>query len=220
MDFATEAAKLLQFVLHGITTKPPAALRAAQWLFAVTVFGCVADKCKPQEYCVFNDSGACNYAIGVGVFAFLLATVFLAADLYGHENFGLMTRPFALMETSVSGALSFLWFVGFCYLADQWRKDNGPPAFFGEAVKHWSSRVINNAQGAIVFSLFSLLAWCGSTYLAYAAYLNAEHGHFPAYDPPSKFVGAGSGYQQFQDGDVETASSYQGSYQGHPDVST
>jgi hypothetical protein len=48
-------------------------------------------------------------------------------------------------------------FIAFCYLLDQWRKDPGPPAFL--EYSQWPSRVVNNAQSAIAFSLFSLLAW-------------------------------------------------------------
>jgi len=45
----------------------------------------------------------------------------------------------------------FLWFIGFCYMTDQWRQEpvKDPPG--------WNGR--NNVQGAIAFAFFSILVW-------------------------------------------------------------
>eukprot|EP00124_Ichthyophonus_hoferi_P000898 Ihof_evm7s39 gene=Ihof_evmTU7s39 len=167
--------------LNIVSTQPMVLIRLLQWIFAAVVFGCITDRCKPEEYCVFNNSGACNFGIGLGVFTFLISAIFLVADVYGHENFALMRKPFAKLEAVVNIAIAFLWFVSFCFLTDQWRKDRGPPAFF--PTHHWSSRVINNAQGAIIFALLSLIAWIGSSAVVYARY-KAPEQDFPTYNPP------------------------------------
>ena len=65
-------------------------------------------------------------------------------------------------------------FVAFCYLLDQWRRDPGPPAFLGYA--HWPSRVVNNAQAAIAFALFSWLSWMAAAYMHYTGQDNGDVG--------------------------------------------
>ncbi len=49
------------------------------------------------------------------------------------------------------GILIFLWFIGFCYMADQWRQQN-PKDQPG-----WNGR--NSVQAAIAFTFFSILVW-------------------------------------------------------------
>ena len=43
----------------------------------------------------------------------------------------------------------FLWFIGFCFMADQWRQATPPP--------NWNGR--NSVQAAIAFAFFSILSW-------------------------------------------------------------
>ena len=52
---------------------------------------------------------------------------------------------------------SFLFFIGFCYLTNQWGKADDPPN--GEGV--------NNVQASIVFSFFSIFTWAGCAYFAF-----------------------------------------------------
>lgn len=49
----------------------------------------------------------------------------------------------------VLGFWSFLYFVGFCYLANAWGKSEAPENGFG----------VNNVQAAIAFSFFSIFTW-------------------------------------------------------------
>jgi hypothetical protein len=44
----------------------------------------------------------------------------------------------------------FLWFIGFCYMADQWRQNSLP-------LSGWNGR--NSVQAAIAFTFFSILTW-------------------------------------------------------------
>ena len=53
-------------------------------LFSIIVFGCVADKGffgSPEDTCVLNESGACNFALAIGVLAFIICLAFLVKDV-------------------------------------------------------------------------------------------------------------------------------------------
>jgi len=54
-----------------------------------------------------------------------------------------------------SGFWAFLYFVGFCYLANQWSRSKTPEGGFG----------VNNLQAAIAFSFFSIFTWVCSRIL-------------------------------------------------------
>ena len=61
---------------------------------------------------------------------------------------------FNVPSTSIvlfAGVLVFLWFIGFCYMADQWRQEPN------KDVAGWNGR--NSVQAAIAFAFFSILAW-------------------------------------------------------------
>ncbi|KAL1005265.1 hypothetical protein UPYG_G00056870 [Umbra pygmaea] len=63
-----------------------------------------------------------------------------------------------------TGLASFLWFVGFCFLANQWQQttdDELPLAQGSDA-----------ARAAITFCFFSILTWAGLTALALQTFLN------------------------------------------------
>jgi hypothetical protein len=51
-----------------------------------------------------------------------------------------------------SGFWAFLYFVGFCYLANQWSNSDTPEGDYG----------VNNLQAAIAFSFFSIFTWVRS----------------------------------------------------------
>lgn len=93
--------------------RPSFILLILNFFFSLIVFACIIDKCKPSSYCVYNDSHACNFAIGLGVFTFLLTLVFMAAELF-QDTLGAMRRTIALAEMFLSGLLAFLWCVSAC----------------------------------------------------------------------------------------------------------
>jgi hypothetical protein len=47
--------------------------------------------------------------------------------------------------------LVFLWFIGFCYMTDQWRQEDEKDK------AGWNGR--NSVQAAIAFAFFSILVW-------------------------------------------------------------
>lgn len=51
-------------------------------LCSIIVFGCVSDQLKVGTVCYYNlNNNCCNFAIAVGVLAFLLCLVFLMKDI-------------------------------------------------------------------------------------------------------------------------------------------
>ena len=51
------------------------ALSAAQ-LCSVVVFGCIVDKCRPDNYCVFNDGGGCVLGVWLSVLSLVTIALF------------------------------------------------------------------------------------------------------------------------------------------------
>lgn len=140
-------------------------------LFAVIVFATTADRVQTTyfdvEVCIlgldsesqedkYGDANACNYAIAIGIMAFLIAATFICLDSMLYLlNFGnyLMQFIVALVDLVLSLVMSFLWLVAFIYLIDK-SVNSGPKneAPFTAANK--------SAVGAcIAFSLFSCLVW-------------------------------------------------------------
>lgn len=146
-------------------------------LFAIIVFGCISSQGRipdkdGKDYCLYNGNpNACNYGVGIGVIAFLASMGFLAGEYLFEQMSSVKTRKhFVLGDLGFSskekqkfersgkdkivpfqfiGLWAFLFFVGFCYLSNQWGKADDPPNGVG----------VNNVQAAIVFSLFSAATW-------------------------------------------------------------
>lgn len=124
------------------------------------MFGCIADKGKisisgNDDYCVYDgDDGACNYGVAIGVIAFIACIIFLALDFALDSIQNVEAKKYIfLADLLFSGIWTFLWFVGFCYLCDKWRKQDDKSDF--------SSHEKSNAEGAIAFIFFSILSWVG-----------------------------------------------------------
>jgi hypothetical protein len=72
-----------------------------------------------------------------------------------------VTEPFSFFMclhvcNLFTGFWAFLYFVGFCYLANQWSNAETPEGGFG----------VNNLQAAIAFSFFSVFTWVCSKILS------------------------------------------------------
>jgi hypothetical protein len=153
-------------------------LRSFAALFAIIVFATTANKLQTTyfgvEVCILGfyatpdgnhgDANACNYAIAVGVMAFLFALVFIGLDsmlYFLHFGNDLAQYVVALTDLVVSLIMSLLWFVAFVYLTDK-SINSGPrnEEPFTAANK--------SAEGVcIAFSLFSCLVWGGLGFLAH-----------------------------------------------------
>ncbi|XP_059147481.1 synaptogyrin-2-like [Physella acuta] len=176
--------------------KPQVILRAVSLIFSIVVFGCISSGGWFAHNCVMNnDDNACGYGTGIGVLAFLLCLGFLIVDALFENLSSVQHRKYAVLaDLGISGLWTFLWFVGFCYLTDAWRKTDSK--IHGR----------DNVQAAIAFSFFSIFTWGGLTFLAVRRYrLGAQEAFASGYDqdpnassPYSSFPGSDTGdpYQQ------------------------
>ncbi|XP_062868641.1 synaptogyrin-2b [Trichomycterus rosablanca] len=143
--------------------QPQTILRLLSWVFAIVVFatitaeGYVNDAHDSQVKCVFNQNeGACNYGVGIGIIAFFGAVAFLVADAYlPMMSSAQERRRLVIADLGFSGLWTFLWFVGFCLLANQWGKTTERVGIPTDA-----------AQAVIAFAFFSIATWAGLTYFA------------------------------------------------------
>ncbi|KAG9338886.1 hypothetical protein JZ751_025326, partial [Albula glossodonta] len=135
-------------------------------LFSIVIFGCIANEgyvnrpSEVEEYCIFNrNQNACNYGVTMGSLAFLCCVAFLALDVYFPQISSVKDRKKAVLaDIGVSAFWSFMWFVGFCFLANQWqvaKEEDNPLREGGDA-----------ARAAITFSFFSIFTWGALTLLS------------------------------------------------------
>ncbi|GLV44617.1 Synaptogyrin [Carabus blaptoides fortunei] len=185
--------------------RPQVILRAVCWLFSIIVFGCISSQGwqltpdnTTKETCLYNnDPNACNYGVGISVIAFLASMGFLAGEYLFEQMSSVKTRKhYVLADLGFSGFWSFLYFVGFCYLAKQWGSADPPINGVG----------VNNVQAAIVFSFFSILTWAGCAFFAFQRFRQGADAAFaPSYEVEGTMPG-GAPYTSYPigiDGDQQ-----------------
>uniref|UniRef100_A0A2K5YD82 Synaptogyrin 2 n=2 Tax=Mandrillus leucophaeus TaxID=9568 RepID=A0A2K5YD82_MANLE len=137
-------------------------------VFALIVFSCIygegysnTHKSK-QMYCVFNhNEDACRYGSAIGVLAFLASAFFLVIDAYFPQISNATDRKYLVIGDLLFSALwTFLWFVGFCFLTNQWAATDPKDVLVGA----------DSARAAITFSFFSIFSWGVLASLAYQRY--------------------------------------------------
>jgi hypothetical protein len=172
--------------------KPQVILRIVAWIFAIIVFASIAQEGYTDDGCRYNGSNACGYGVAIGVIAFLLTMAFTGLDVYFPNISNIKTRKTAvLVELGSSGALVFLWFIGFCYMTDQWRQEPDKDKV------GWNGR--NSVQAAIAFAFFSIIVWAALTFFAFRRYREGVSNLFS------------SGYEDHSTGSGQT-------YGGYPPV--
>ncbi|XP_061405020.1 synaptogyrin-2-like [Lethenteron reissneri] len=203
------------FDIVAFLKKPLTILRLLSWIFAVVVLACITnegyanfDAKGPPTQCIFNMNGdACRYGVAIGVIAFLAATLLLVLDLYVPSMAGPLDRKNILrVEVVFSVLWTFMWFVGFCFLTNQWSKTSLQKN--GDA-----------ARASISFAFFSIFIWGSLTYNAYKRYQVLSDPFSQSYADPSSTpyapYTAGSGvdsrdsYQQGPFTEAGTARGYQ-----------
>lgn len=143
--------------------RPQVILRAVCWLFAIIVFGCISSRGwytnkKNESECLFNkDPSACNYGVGISIIAFLASMGFIAGEYFFEQMSSVKTRKhYVLADLGFSGFWSFLYFIGFWYLASQWSKTDTEYPYGA-----------SNVKAAICFSFFSIFSWAGCAFFAF-----------------------------------------------------
>ncbi|KAL4686342.1 hypothetical protein H8957_005208 [Semnopithecus entellus] len=142
--------------------RPQTLLRVASWVFSIAVFGPIVNEgyvntdSGPELRCVFNgNAGACRFGVALGLGAFLACAAFLFLDVRFQQISSVRDRRRAvLLDLGFSGLWSFLWFVGFCFLTNQWQRTAPGPA---------TTQAGDAARAAITFSFFSILSWVALT---------------------------------------------------------
>ncbi|KAK3090293.1 hypothetical protein FSP39_010693 [Pinctada imbricata] len=182
--------------------KPQVILRIASTVFAIIVFGCILGEGWYNGHCQMHDDGnACGYGTGIGILALLICLGFLVLDALFENISSVQYRKYVVIaDLSISALWTFLWFVGFCYMTDAWRRS--PDDAFYRAAHDYGR---NNIQAAIAFSFFSIITWAAITVFAVKRYREGFQDAFttnyndPAQSSPySSFPGSDTGdpYQQ------------------------
>lgn len=135
-----------------------------------------------EEFCIFNRSqSACSSAVAVGTLCFLCSSAFLLLDVYFPQISGVKDRKKVVMtDILVSGGApptpdnfhlnllgcrltvrfsaavwSLVWFLDFCFLANQWQRSKPEDNPLNEGA--------DAARATVVFSFFSVFTWVGSS---------------------------------------------------------
>ncbi|XP_075889841.1 synaptogyrin-1-like isoform X2 [Nelusetta ayraudi] len=139
-------------------THPRTVLRLMSWVFSMVVFSCIINEGyinigSERLLCVFNNNAdACNFGITVGVACFLGSIFFLILDVYFPSMSNIKDRRRAVMlDLGFSGVACFLWFVGFCFLANQWQATSAEELPLAQGS--------DAARATITFCFFSILTW-------------------------------------------------------------
>lgn len=190
--------------------KPIVILRSLCLLFSIIVFGCISSqgwrysKELKRETCLYNDNGgACNYGVGIGVIAFLASIAFLAGEYLFEQMSSVKTRKhYVLADLGFSGFWAFLYFIGFCYLANEWSNTGDLPGI-----------AVGNVKAAIAFSFFSIFTWGGCAYFAFLRFRQGADSAFaPSYEVDSGAMPGATAYSSYPGG----ADMGQGGYQDPP----
>ncbi|KAM6966484.1 synaptogyrin-1a isoform 1-T1 [Tautogolabrus adspersus] len=146
--------------------QPQTVVRILCWLFSIVILGCIANEGyvnrpeEVEEFCIFNrNQNVCNFSVAMGTLCFLCCSAFLALDLYFPQISAVKDRKKAVMaDIGVSAVWSLVWFLGFCFLANQWQvsKEEDNPLNEGA----------DAARAAIVFCFFSVFSWAVQCLLA------------------------------------------------------
>ncbi|XP_026859201.1 synaptogyrin-1a isoform X2 [Electrophorus electricus] len=172
--------------------QPQTILRIMSWIFSIVIFGCIANEGylnhpnEMVEYCIFNhNQSTCHYGVVMGSLAFLCCIAFLALDVYFPQISGVKDRKKAVLaDIGISAFWAFMWFVGFCFLTNQWQMTENKDNPLNEGA--------DAARAAITFSFFSIFSWGALTLLAVERLkkvsFEEEYNKLFATRPPSPFV--------------------------------
>ncbi|XP_054077505.1 synaptogyrin-2 [Rissa tridactyla] len=174
------------FDLARFVQQPQVLARIASAVFALIVFSCLVGEgytnspSSPQLFCIFNrNEDACRYGIGIGILAFLACIFFFMVDIYFPQISNATDRKYlVLADLGFSGLWTFLWFIGFCFLTNQWAWTPAGDVHIGA----------DSARAAITFSFFSVFSWGLLITFAYKRYKMGVEDFARSYVDPSPEV--------------------------------
>ncbi|XP_053157326.1 synaptogyrin-2 [Hemicordylus capensis] len=145
------------FDLWQLLQQPQVIVRILSSVFALIVFSCIIGEGYTNRhesdklYCIFNRSeDACRYGIAIGVLAFLACVFFFMVDVYFPQISNATDRKYLVMaDLGFSALWTFLWFIGFCVLTNQWASTASGDIIIGA----------DSARASIAFSFFSIFSW-------------------------------------------------------------
>lgn len=187
-SYGYPGSRMRDFDIVEFTKRPTTLARLLSILLAIVVFGCISAVNSDSQSCVFNkNADACNYGVAIGVLAFLACLVFLVIDSqFAYITNTDMRKQIVMGDMAFSGLWTFLWFVGFCFLADQWRRteDIGMTAYQS-----------NHARASIAFSFFSMFSWATLALMAMQRYRQGDVFQFDDQPetPPNEYQGGSYG---------------------------
>lgn len=181
--------------------KPQVVLKLMCFLFGVIVYWCISsgswypDEETKKEMCLFNkDGSACMYGSTIGFFGLLAAAGFVVGEYFFEQMSSAKTRKhFVIGDMGFSGLWAVLYFISFCYLANQWSDTTD---------KDIPESASGDPYCAILFSFFSIFTWAGSAWFAYQRFLQGVEGmDFPAMPESAQYnsypdTEGGEEYQQ------------------------
>ncbi|KAG9263967.1 synaptogyrin-2a [Astyanax mexicanus] len=201
------------FDFQSFIKKPQTIVRLLSWLFSIVVFatitaeGFVNQHQKEDTKCIFNQNdSACSYGNAVGILAFLACVAFIILDAYFPQISNANQRKHIVISDLVfSGAWTFLWFVCFCFLANQWSHTVEIEGIPQDA-----------ARAVIAFSFFSVISWALLTLFAFRRYHQGmdEVGYTdPSHDQTTPYPNYPSAPDNYQQAPFTHSSTGEGSYQ-------
>ncbi|XP_030591635.1 synaptogyrin-2a [Archocentrus centrarchus] len=205
------------FDLASFVKQPQTILRFLSWIFSIVVFatitaeGYINPNDKQEANCMFNENdSACSFGVGIGVLAFLACVVFLMLDAYFPNISNAQERKYIVISDLVfCAAWTFLWFICFCVLTNQWTKTKAQNVY------------ADAARGVITFSFFSVITWGLLTYFGLGKYRQGvtdfdQNYRDPTNDPnapyqssPYSSTSSVPGYQQSPFSNPQDPGAYQ-----------
>ena len=81
-----------------------------------------------------------------------------------YNSFVLQIKKVVIIVDAAANAMwTFMWFVAFVYLANEWRKQGGKSSF--------PTSVRNCANSGVAFSFFNIFIWVRTTYNVHCMYI-------------------------------------------------
>ncbi|KAI7804096.1 synaptogyrin-2a [Triplophysa rosa] len=169
------------FDFSSFIKQPQTLTRLFSWIFSIVVFatiiseGYINESSGDNTHCIYNQNdSACSYGVSVGVLAFLACVVFIVLDALFPQISNANDRRFIVLSDLIfSGVWTFLWFVCFCVLTNQWSRTETTEVIPADA-----------ARAVVAFSFFSIATWALLTAFAFKRYRQGLESVVSGYTDP------------------------------------